>query len=157
MSRLIYISAKPPLPSGEIFEIQQQAMRNNARDELTGVLLFNRTCFLQCLEGERVTVTRTFTVIAADDRHHRVELLSMADTDRRAYPDWSMGLLDVDSPAIRVVLDEVVPGGLLPANLSGENSRLLLDRLRGVHLTRRTAVLPSLRPAAMPDLTAPNA
>ena len=91
LTRLIYISTKNTLRDGEIFRIQEQAQRNNARDELTGVLLFDRSYFLQCLEGEREQVTRTFTVIAADERHRQVNLLHAGDIAARSYPDWSMG------------------------------------------------------------------
>src|ERR1700750_2674825 len=111
LSRLIYISTKNTLPDGEIFKIHDQAQRNNARDDLTGVLLFNRSYFLQYLEGEREQVTHAFTVIAGDDRPRQLNLLHFADIEERGYPDWSMGLLDTASPALRAVLDELLPGG----------------------------------------------
>jgi hypothetical protein len=137
LNRLIYISTKNTLPDGEIFRIQDQAQRNNARDDLTGVLLFNRSYFLQYLEGEREQVTRTFTVIAADDRHRQVGLLHVADITERNFPNWTMGLLDGASPSLRAVLDEILPGGLfMPANLSSDSAMQILLRSRTLHLTR---------------------
>ena len=137
LNRLIYVSAKKPLPEGEIFRIQEQAQRNNARDELTGVLLFNRSYFLQCLEGDREQVTRTFARIANDERHSQVAVLHVADIAERGYPDWSMGLLDSASPSVRAIMDEVLPGGLfMPANLSGESAIKVMQRTRTLHLTR---------------------
>lgn len=135
---LVYVSAKPPLPPGEIFRIQDAALRNNARDDLTGVLLFSRDCFVQCLEGEREQVTRTFATIADDDRHRQVALLHVAAIEERTFGDWSMGLLDGESPAVRAALNEIVPGGLLlPANLDGDAARRVVHRARTLHLTRR--------------------
>ncbi len=137
LSQLIYVSTKKALPSGEIFAIQHQAKRNNARDELTGVLLFDRAHFLQCLEGERERVTRRFAAIAADDRHGQVSLLHTGDIEQRGYPDWSMGLLDAASPAVRAALADVLPGGLLtPETLTTDSSRLMMQRVRSLHLTR---------------------
>ncbi|GAA1581339.1 BLUF domain-containing protein [Actinoplanes couchii] len=137
LSQLIYISSKMPLPPGGIFDIQRTGERNNVRDEITGVLLFNSSYFLQCLEGEREPVTAAFARIAADDRHRRVNLLFAADVAERAYPSWSMGLLDASSPSVLVVLQAVLPGGLfMPANISTDVARALLHKLRNVQLTR---------------------
>ncbi|KUL25679.1 BLUF domain-containing protein [Actinoplanes awajinensis] len=134
--RLIYISTKNTLPEGEIFRIQEQARHNNARDDLTGMLLFNRAYFLQYLEGDREQVTRAFTVIAADTRHCKVNILHVADIAERSYPDWSMGLLDSASPSVRGVLNEVLPGGLfLPDNLTCESAIRVVQRTRSLHLT----------------------
>jgi hypothetical protein len=135
--QLLYISTKNTLQPGEIFRIQEQAQRNNARDDLTGVLLFNRDYFLQCLEGEREQVTSAFTKIAGDPRHRQVSLLSVDEAEQRSYPDWSMGLLDASSPSLRAVLDDVLPGGLLlPENLSTVQARTIMNRMRTLHFTR---------------------
>jgi hypothetical protein len=135
--QLTYVSTKNALQPGEIFRIQEQAQRNNARDDLTGVLVFNREYFLQCLEGEREPVTRAFTRIAADDRHRQVNLLSVEDIEQRSYPDWSMGLLDALSPSLRAVLDDVLPGGVLvPASLTTGTTRTIMNRMRTLRFTR---------------------
>ena len=137
LTQLIYISTKNPLPPAEIFRIQEQAERNNSRKGLTGVLLFNRDYFLQCLEGEREEVTHTFTVIATDDRHRQVNLLHATDIEERGYPDWSMGMLDGNSPSLRRTLDDLLPGGLfLPANLTAATALLITQRMRTLHFTR---------------------
>ena len=137
LSRLIYVSTKNALPEGEIFRIQDVAQRNNNRLDLTGVLLFNRSYFLQCLEGEREQVTHTFTVISADERHRQVNLLHVEDVAERSYPNWSMGLLDSNSDSLRSVLEEILPGGLLmPSNLTSETAMRIMQRTRALHLTR---------------------
>ena len=136
LTQLIYISTKNPLPPTEIFRIQEQAQRNNARKDLTGVLLFNRDFFLQCLEGERQEVTRSFTAIAADPRHRNVNLVHVSDIVERHYPDWSMGMLDADSPSLRRVLDDVLPGGSFqPAHLSAATALVVTQRMRTLHFT----------------------
>jgi Sensors of blue-light using FAD len=135
--QLMYVSTKNPMPPTEIFRIQEQAQRNNARGDLTGVLLFNRDYFLQCLEGEREQVTHAFTVIARDDRHRQVNLLCVRDIAERSYPDWSMGMLDGTSPSLRNALNDVLPGGLfMPDNLTADTAMLVTQRMRTLHFTR---------------------
>ncbi|MFI5496776.1 BLUF domain-containing protein [Actinoplanes sp. NPDC051859] len=137
LSRLLYASVKNPLPSGEIFDIHLQAQRNNARDGLTGVLLFNRSYFVQLLEGERVTVTAAFARIAADERHKDVCLLRVDDITERDYPDWSMGLLDAASPSVQAVLKEASPDReFTPATLAGDTALAMMRRLQSVPMAR---------------------
>lgn len=138
LGQLLYVSTKKLLPEGEVFRIQEQAARNNARDEVTGMLLFNSWYYLQLLEGEREHLTHTFTAIAADERHQQVTLLYTDEAEQRLFADWSMGLLDASSPSVQVVLHETLPGGLfMPANLTGSTAMQLMRRLRSLHLTRR--------------------
>lgn len=120
----------------ELFRIQEQAQLSNARNDLTGVLLFNRDYFMQCLEGDREQVTRTFTAIAADDRHRHVTLIHVSDIVERGYPDWTMGMLDGDSPSLRRVLDDLLPDGLFkPASLTAALALLISQRMRTLHFT----------------------
>src|SRR4051794_6360918 len=97
-TQLIYRSRKNSLPPNGIFAIRDAARRNNAARELTGVLLFNRDYFLQCLEGDAEVVTRTFRTISDDPRHRDIALIAVHDVPERGFPDWSMGLVDSTSP-----------------------------------------------------------
>lgn len=65
--------------------------RNNARDGITGFLLFDRAWFFQILEGERQSVTASYGRIEKDPRHSEVRLMSTRDIRRRSFPRWSMG------------------------------------------------------------------
>ncbi|GID32952.1 BLUF domain-containing protein [Paractinoplanes brasiliensis] len=104
MSRLIYFSEKRELGPGGVEAILDTARSNNERNCLTGVLLFNRKFFLQCLEGGREEVTATFGRIAADPRHGNVALVSVHDIDVRDFPDWTMGYVPTTSPEVNSVL-----------------------------------------------------
>ena len=70
------------------------ARRNNAENDITGVLLFNRDYFLQCLEGDAEDVRRTFRTISDDSRHREVTVIAEHEVADRSFPDWSMGLVD---------------------------------------------------------------
>lgn len=131
--QLVYCSEKRALPPEGIFAIRDQARTNNAHDDVTGVLLFNRDFFMQCLEGDHEVVTRTFCRIASDPRHARVTLMAANDVEQRTFPDWSMGLVDSTSPDLRVVLQDLMPGyDFSPREMSGDLAVRLVNRMRAL-------------------------
>ncbi|MET0415571.1 MAG: BLUF domain-containing protein [Actinoplanes sp.] len=136
MSRLIYFSEKRELGSGGIEAILSVARRKNERNALTGVLLFNRNYFLQCLEGGRQEVTATFCRIAADPRHGNVTLVSAQDIDVRDFPDWTMGYVPSTSPQVNALLREFVPTeDFNPEALSSTSAIVLMGGMRSIERT----------------------
>ena len=80
MLSVTYVSVADPLISDEdIAAILVSARRNNARDELTGALVYNGHNFLQLLEGPDDQVEACLAVIRADPRHS-----GMVEVRRRA-------------------------------------------------------------------------
>ena len=71
----------------EIMRILDASRRNNARDGVTGALLFSAGSFAQVLEGPLAAVERTFERIP---RHADVVGLSVLRSGRRDFADWSM-------------------------------------------------------------------
>ena len=95
LTRLVYFSMNR-LPAGEPASIQlkrilETAIRNNNRLAVTGGLVFNRTYFLQVLEGDRSAVTAVFAAISRDPRHDQVELVETKAVGKRLFGAWSMG------------------------------------------------------------------
>ncbi len=91
MLQLLYISsATRKLDEPELDQLFAQAQRNNARDEITGLLYTDGKRFLQALEGARSTVEDAFLRIIADPRHHALVLLSRRETTRRDFGEWAM-------------------------------------------------------------------
>ena len=133
-TQLIYSSRKNSLPPEGIFKIRDQARSNNAGRDITGVLLFNREYFLQCLEGDAEMVTQTFCTIAGDRRHSNVSLIAVTDVAERSFPDWSMGLVDSTSPELRVALGDVLPGyDFSPQHLTADAALTVMQRMRTLH------------------------
>ena len=64
---------------------------NNARDNVTGGLLFSAGCFAQVLEGPITAVESAFERIQCDERHGEVTVLQSGPIETRDFPDWSMG------------------------------------------------------------------
>jgi hypothetical protein len=136
--QLLYFSTKRSLGPGGIFALEDEVRVANEKAGLTGVLLFNRSYFLQVLEGDREVATRAFIRIAGDRRHHGVTLMSFHETEQRDFADWSMGLVDSTSPELSVTLKDFLPVyDLVPAKLSVDAAMGILRRMHDMRLTVR--------------------
>lgn len=91
MLSVIYVSvADPFITQDDIDAILEAARRNNARDDLTGALLYNGHNFMQLLEGPADTVETCLAQIRADTRHSGMVEIRRRDIDARDFADWSM-------------------------------------------------------------------
>ena len=136
MSQLIYYSEKRDLGRGGVDAILETARRENQSRSLTGLLMFNRNFFLQCLEGGRETVTTTFCKIAADPRHGNVTLISVHQIDARDFPDWTMGYVVSTSEQMKSALREFLPTeDFNPRLLTSGSAVNLMKRMRSMELT----------------------
>jgi Sensors of blue-light using FAD len=106
--RLIYcsVSAKP-IDDALANAILDQARRNNARHNITGLLLADEKLFVQYLEGEAQDVKAIFKKISQDPRHRCVvELLRQSAVGERLYPDWSMAWGRASRDEIRAIVHD---------------------------------------------------
>jgi hypothetical protein len=95
MLQLIYTSeAKNNFSPSELQNLLLTARRNNDRDAITGMLLYEDGTFLQVLEGENEVIESTYQRIAADKRHHKIMLIARFEIDHRSFHDWEMGFFD---------------------------------------------------------------
>ena len=76
--------------AAHVRSILEVSRRNNARDGITGGLLFSADCFAQVLEGPSDAVERTFERIQCDERHSDVTVLDSGPINTRDFPAWSM-------------------------------------------------------------------
>ena len=83
--------------------ILASSSRNNAEDQITGVLVATDTHFLQVLEGEYKVLNATFERIVHDPRHDTVQLISFGQIEERQFADWAMhgiGLFDLNQELV---------------------------------------------------------
>ncbi len=89
--------------------IAERASQRNASAEISGLLLYTPTHFLQLLEGEKSKVKATFARIAGDQRHTDVEVVAEREIQARSFGDWGMRAVmprqDTSAEAIQA-LDE---------------------------------------------------
>jgi hypothetical protein len=96
--RLVYYSRNQVSDEDRAFETSVQDILaksrvNNARDGITGALLFNAGCFAQVLEGPLSSVEAAFERIQQDERHGEVSLLTLEPIPERSFPNWAMGFV----------------------------------------------------------------
>lgn len=124
MEQLVYISTSRSLAQvseAEINSILAVSRRNNARDELTGLLVVGGRRFLQVLEGPAAALTAAYDRIEADPRHFALVQLSRRQVTERSFPDWQMGF-DRNGKGLSSVIDrltETVVDPVLRAEFRG--------------------------------------
>ena len=97
LTRLIYTSTVYDECSLEDVEsILESAHRNNKKNNLTGILAYNTTHFIQCLEGSRLQLNKTYKKIITDPRHHNLVIIDYQSIKQREFDSWSMGYVSDD-------------------------------------------------------------
>jgi hypothetical protein len=98
MIQLVYTSrADPPFTESRIEDILFVSRRNNARDQITGVLFYHAGKVMQLLEGEPEKVLPLFEAICRDERHCEVTLVYTCPLPARQFGDWAMGFRPADT------------------------------------------------------------
>lgn len=91
MFKLAYVSvASRTLSSVDLQNILETAITRNRDDEITGILLFNGTNFMQVLEGPEAKVKQVFEDICKDDRHRNVVVIYSEKTSMREFDEAPM-------------------------------------------------------------------
>ncbi|NNE03105.1 MAG: BLUF domain-containing protein [Eudoraea sp.] len=91
MFSLVYKSVgKPGFGIEQIQEMLKKAKAYNHSNGITGCLLYHEGEFIQYLEGNQIRVLNLFDKIKQDPRHHKVELLSYEEREKREFEQWDM-------------------------------------------------------------------
>ncbi|SBS35609.1 Blue light-and temperature-regulated antirepressor YcgF [Marinomonas aquimarina] len=131
--RLIYASrATAAFQPSSIQSILQAARRNNSQNGVTGVLCFNQLGFLQCLEGKRSDVNRTFERILRDPRHDHAEIICYRYTDQREFENWNMGYLQNNQVMRDLLMRNTGSTEFLPLTLIPEDAFAILKDVRNI-------------------------
>lgn len=98
MINLIYGStAVKPMTTPELLDLLAKSHIKNRRLNITGMLLYKGSNFLQVLEGDEKVVQDLYAVIKQDPRHHSVVTIATRKVSKRNFPDWEMGFMNLDS------------------------------------------------------------
>lgn len=107
LCRLIYVSrAVATIKYPDLKDILEKSQENNASDGITGILCFGNGMFLQMLEGDRQTVSRTYNRICNDSRHSDSEIVDFSEVESRLFGQWSMRVIQLGKespPAIKAL------------------------------------------------------
>ncbi|MDQ2667896.1 MAG: BLUF domain-containing protein [Gemmatimonadota bacterium] len=93
---LAYASnASVPFSATALVDLLAVCRRNNARNDVSGMLLYCGGNFLQALEGPQDAVRATLQRISIDPRHSSIDILLEETPQQRIFADWSMAFEEV--------------------------------------------------------------
>ena len=102
MISLVYVSsATEPFSPAELVTLLEKARRNNAAADVTGMLLYKDGNFMQAIEGDDVVINELHARIQRDPRHRGMITLLRKPIEKRQFPNWSMGFVDLLDPVVR--------------------------------------------------------
>ena len=118
---------------GTLIEIMDHAQTRNVERGITGILCYGSGQFLQALEGDRAAVNALYHQIAVDGRHLDCQLMSVEEIDRRAFPEWTMKVVnweDGDTARRRAMLAADTGSDVFdPATMSAAQATMFLAHL----------------------------
>ena len=131
--RLVYASrVSGNFKQGDIESILAAARRNNSKSCVTGLLCFNQEFFLQCLEGSRSQVNKTYHNILNDPRHSDIVMLDYKEINQRDFSEWHMGYVPTSSLTHDINTRFSGTEHFDPYEMSGESARQMMVALRDV-------------------------
>jgi len=102
MFQLVYSSTELcPFSADQLKVLLEKSRERNQQAGITGMLLYQRGRFLQVLEGEEEAVRTVAARIERDSRHGWISVLHEGTSERREFPDWSMGFRNLDDEPLR--------------------------------------------------------
>jgi hypothetical protein len=94
---VLYVSAASHLlDRTELAEIIDLSRRNNARDGITGMLLYHDGSIMQVVEGPKASVLSLLERLRRDARHRRLIVILEADRPDREFGEWTMACVSSD-------------------------------------------------------------
>lgn len=97
--QLLYLSSSAQkMDEQELLGLLEKSRKSNEKRGITGFLLYNDGNIIQLLEGEKEDVENLYLKIARDIRHDGLIRLFQAFTEKRDFPDWSMGFSSISKP-----------------------------------------------------------
>ncbi|MEL6544545.1 MAG: BLUF domain-containing protein [Myxococcota bacterium] len=136
MYRILYASSASETLGGQngVDKILEVSRRNNAKNDITGMLMFKGGVFVQMLEGPEGPVRETYARISEDPRHDNPFVLYEGVTENRFFPNFAMGYQRLNALDIRVVSEVMAWDRLLIDHDSLDRNMLdkLFDRFKDV-------------------------
>lgn len=125
MQQLIYCSTAHSDTSFEMIEaILNIAKSRNKEFDVSGMLIFNGTYFLQCIEGPKEQIETLYNNIFKDDRHFNIKKLDQKKIEKRDFGNWSMGYYN----STNQINEFIKHNDFDPYNISFEEAKKLLEK-----------------------------
>lgn len=130
MVQLIYTSiAHEETDLKQVQQILTVANTANKIHNVTGILLWDTTVYLQCIEGESHAIDQLFKNICQDERHHSIRLLGKVETAQRGFEEWSMAFVNERHLTQEALLTYTGATDFAPRNYNFSQALALLKSL----------------------------
>ncbi len=101
LKRIKYVSEFAAHLTGiDIVNLVQQAEKNNACEDITGILIASGRIFFQVIEGPVEKIDALYANIVKDRRHKNVLLLNSECGVQRIFPDWALKRVDMNDESM---------------------------------------------------------
>lgn len=130
MLRLIYVSrAFEGIQASDMEAILASAQKKNKENGITGMLVFNRSFFLQVIEGPRPVINDLLKSLISDTRHFHLVVISCEEIDERKWENWSMDYVIPSAANQNTFLKYSSKSGFDPYLMTSQRVIKLLDAL----------------------------
>lgn len=116
----------------DIEKILTSSRKNNAKNNITGLLAFNGKYFLQALEGLRSNVSNCMEMISKDPRHKSLCVMSHREIAERDFSGWDMAYVSQTKFSRELILRYSGNGDFIPNGISAASSLALLKALKAL-------------------------
>ena len=118
LSQLVYVSTRKPMcTQEEIDKILDSCKRNNPGLNITGVLLYSDTKFIQLVEGDAKVIMGLYDKIKLDNRHSNPMMISYGPIKEKTFPSWHMGTKNLKGDQLDFKTDITVDDKTLFQNI----------------------------------------
>ena len=116
------------LKPADLDTILKVSERNNANDDITGILMHHNGLFFQILEGEKKLVEDCYNRICLDTRHRAISLLVSEPVKSKDFLGWNMRYVGPDEIGrydsgtfsdIKHLMKKSIPTSSMALNLLG--------------------------------------
>ena len=98
MTSIIYVSsATTPFTNRELAALLSQSREKNARDGITGMLLYKDGTFMQVLEGPPAAIRKQMLSLSRDYRHDGLNTLLDQNVESRQFSEWPMAFWNLNT------------------------------------------------------------
>lgn len=100
----VYVSTSiKQMSTSELDILVNHATKENHKNQITGILLFTGTSYLQLLEGEISKVKQTYKKIFNDPRHTSLSIICQRQINERCYPKINFSFRTTDEATLQAI------------------------------------------------------
>lgn len=127
IKRIIYYSVPSNTTSFEtVIEILTESVRRNKEKHISGMLMYDGSYYLQCIEGESEAVDALMKKIMADPRHDKLTPISETVDTERIFLMWGMGYINHEKEIRKTIFAHTGSEVFDPSRLTKEMAESLL-------------------------------